>query len=132
MIRLTARLAGGGGDPLRVIVVQQRPAAPGSEGDQSRFASGTLLATTGAAAPEKLSALRAKGVRIAVSSRQGKVDLHALMRKLGEMEIASLLVRAAALSITACCRPAWSTNYTCSWRPLIFGGRNNPTAGGEG
>ncbi|NLY39952.1 MAG: bifunctional diaminohydroxyphosphoribosylaminopyrimidine deaminase/5-amino-6-(5-phosphoribosylamino)uracil reductase RibD [Firmicutes bacterium] len=133
--RLTARLAGGGGkDPLRVIVdssarlpLEARVINPGSR-------ARTLLATTGAAAPEKLSALRAKGVEIAVlPAKGGKVDLHALMRTLGEMEIASLLVEGGGTLNYSLLQAGLVDKLYLFIAPLIFGGRNSPTAfGGEG
>jgi diaminohydroxyphosphoribosylaminopyrimidine deaminase/5-amino-6-(5-phosphoribosylamino)uracil reductase len=133
--RLTTRLEGGGGkDSLRVIVdssarlpLEAKVINPGSR-------ARTLLATTEAAAPEKLVALRAKGVEIAVlPSRGGKVDLRALIRKLGEMEITALLVEGGGTLNYSLLQAGLVDKLYLFIAPLIFGGRNSPTAfGGEG
>ncbi|MEW5785009.1 MAG: bifunctional diaminohydroxyphosphoribosylaminopyrimidine deaminase/5-amino-6-(5-phosphoribosylamino)uracil reductase RibD [Bacillota bacterium] len=132
---LTTRLEGGGGrDPLRVIVdstarlpLDARLINPGSR-------ARTLLAVTGAASPEKCAALREKGVEIAIlPDREGRVDLAALLRKLGEMEITAVLAEGGGTLNYSLLQAGLVDKLFIFIAPLIFGGRQSPTAfGGEG
>jgi diaminohydroxyphosphoribosylaminopyrimidine deaminase / 5-amino-6-(5-phosphoribosylamino)uracil reductase len=90
--RLTTRRRGGR-DALRVIVDSHGRTPPGAHvvGEQSR--AGCLIATTERAAASRLDALRRAGAEVLVLPlREGRVDLHALWRALGERGLLSVLV----------------------------------------
>ena len=133
--RLTTRLEGGGGrDPWRVVVdstarlpLDARVINPGS---RARL----LLAVTEAAPREKCAALRDKGVEvITVPSAEGRVDLAALMRRLAEKEIASLLVEGGGTLNYSLLEAGLVDKLFLFIAPLIFGGSAGATAfGGTG
>lgn len=133
--RLTTRLAEGGGeDALRVVVdstarlpLDARVINPGSR-------SKIVLATTAAAPPEKRRALQEKGVEVILfPAREGRVDLRALMLKLGEKEIASVLVEGGGTLNYSLLEAGVVDKLFVFIAPVIFGGRNSPTSfAGEG
>lgn len=133
--RLTTRLAEGGGkDALKVVVdsnarlpLEARVINPG-------LRNKLYLATTGAASPEKIRALREKGVEVAIlPSAEGRVDLKALLRRLGERKISSVLVEGGGTLNYSLLKAGAVDKLFIFIAPLIFGGRNSPTPfAGEG
>lgn len=88
---LTTRLPGGR-DPFRIILDSELRIPENARVFESN-PERVVLATTQRAPKEKLERLEQKGGRILICpSRKGKVDLKALLSRLGEMEITSLLV----------------------------------------
>ncbi len=93
----------------------------------------TIIATTNRANPSKMDRLVQRGVQVlVVKSSQGKVDLKALMKKLGRMDITSLLIEggssvsAAALS----CNIVDKVMFFIA--PKIIGGTDSyPSVGGK-
>jgi diaminohydroxyphosphoribosylaminopyrimidine deaminase/5-amino-6-(5-phosphoribosylamino)uracil reductase len=89
---LTCRLRGyAGPQPLRVVVdsAARTPAAATVLDD----AAPTLIVTTTKASEEAVEALRARGAEVArIPSADGRVDLAALLRELGDREITDVLV----------------------------------------
>jgi len=127
--RLTTRLAEGGGkDALKVVVdsnarlpLEARVINPG-------LRNKLYLATTGAASPEKIRALREKGVEVAIlPSAEGRVDLKALLRRLGERKISSVLVEGGGTLNYSLLKAGAVDKLFIFIAPLIFGGRNSPT-----
>lgn len=133
--RLTTRVEGGGGkDAVRVIVDSTARLPIDARVIDSGTSAKIILAVTDRAPREKCKALENKGVEIMVlPSLQGFVDLIALMKKLAERELATIL-----------CEGGGTLNYSLLSRdlvdklfifiaPLIIGGRQSPTAfGGSG
>ena len=97
--QLTCRLPEGGGhDPLRVIVDSRLTCSETAAVFGPELASGTLVATTAAADPERVMQLQARGVRVMVcSASEGRVDLADLLGQLGRKEIQSVLVEGGAV-----------------------------------
>lgn len=128
--RLTARLEGGGGrDPLRVIVDSRArlPLDAHVIGPASRAA--VLLATTAAAPPDKLRLLKEKGVEImTLPDREGRVDLAALLHKLGERGICQLLVEGGGNLNYSLLELGLVDKLMLFIAPLIVGGRESPTS----
>jgi diaminohydroxyphosphoribosylaminopyrimidine deaminase / 5-amino-6-(5-phosphoribosylamino)uracil reductase len=93
---LTARIAGGR-DPLRVIVDSALRISLQARVIAQRSAAGTIVATLANAPKHKMKKLQAAGAEIVlVKSDKGRVDLRDLMRKLGRMDIMSVLVEGGA------------------------------------
>lgn len=133
--RLTTRLAEGGGkDALKVVVdtsarlpLEARVINPG-------LRNKLYLATTDTASPEKIRALREKGVEVAIlPSSEGHVDLKVLLRRLGERKISSVLVEGGGTLNYSLLEAGVVDKLFIFIAPLILGGRNSPTPfAGEG
>lgn len=133
--RLTTRLEEGGGrDPLRVVVDSRArlPIDARMIGLPSR--APTVLAATAGAPPEKRRALEEKGVEVwLLPEREGRVDLEALMVKLGERGICQLLVEGGGTLNYALLEAGLVDKLMLFIAPLIVGGRESPTSfGGSG
>lgn len=128
--RLTARLEGGGGrDPLRVIVDSRARLPIDAQVINSSSRAAVLLATTAAAPPDKLRALEEKGVEVLpLPQREGRVDLAALMRKLGERGVCQLLVEGGGNLNYGLLEAGLVDKLMLFIAPLIIGGRESPTS----
>lgn len=128
--RLTARLAGGGGrDPLRVIVDSRARLPLDAHVINSASRAAALLATTAAAPPEKLQALKEKGVEtLQLPEREGRVDPAALMSALGERGICQLLVEGGGNLNYSLLEAGLVDKLMLFIAPLIVGGRDSPTS----
>ncbi len=88
---LTSRIRGGR-DPYRIIL-DSRLRIPEDAKVFGESPSRVIIGTTEAGAGEKMNRLKKKGVQILVlPAKQERVDLKACLKKLGEMEIVTLLV----------------------------------------
>jgi diaminohydroxyphosphoribosylaminopyrimidine deaminase/5-amino-6-(5-phosphoribosylamino)uracil reductase len=88
---LTARMKEGR-EPYR-IVLDSRLKIPEEAKIFEYSPSKVILATTESAPQEKIERLEKRGVRVLIiDSKEGRVDLRSCLRKLGEIEIMSLLV----------------------------------------
>ena len=93
---LTARIAGGR-DPLRVIVDSALRISLKAKVITQTSAARTIVATLASAPKDKIKKLQSAGAEIVlVKSDRGRVDLRDLMRKLGRMDIMSVLVEGGA------------------------------------
>jgi len=93
---LTARIAGGR-DPLRVIVDSALRMSLKAKVIAQSSAARTIVATLANAPKDKIKKLQTAGADIVlVKSDKGRVDLRDLMRKLGWMDIMSVLVEGGA------------------------------------
>ncbi|HOA35367.1 MAG TPA: bifunctional diaminohydroxyphosphoribosylaminopyrimidine deaminase/5-amino-6-(5-phosphoribosylamino)uracil reductase RibD [Bacillota bacterium] len=127
---LTARLEGGGGrDPLRVIVDSRARLPLDARVINSASRAATLLAVTPAAPADKLRALEEKGVEILLlPGREGRVDLDALMRKLGERGVCQLMVEGGGNLNYSLLEAGLVDKLMLFMAPLIIGGRESPTS----
>jgi diaminohydroxyphosphoribosylaminopyrimidine deaminase/5-amino-6-(5-phosphoribosylamino)uracil reductase len=90
--QLTTRLRGGR-DALRVLVDSRGRTPPTAQAVAGKSRAGCLVATTDAAPPESLAALRAAGAEVAIlPAREGRVDLAALWELLGQRGLLSVLI----------------------------------------
>ena len=132
---LTTRLEGGGGKDAARVVVDSRARLPLdariiNPGSRAR----TILAVTDEAPRNKCAALQEKGVEImALPSRAGRVDLQALMRKLGEREMSAVLVEGGGTLNYGLLEAGLVDKLFLFIAPVLFGGQGSPTAfAGEG
>ena len=127
---LTARLEGGGGrDPLRVIVDSRARLPLDARVINSASRAATFLAVTPAAPADKLRALEEKGVEILLlPGREGRVDLDALMRKLGERGVCQLMVEGGGNLNYSLLEAGLVDKLMLFMAPLIIGGRESPTS----
>jgi diaminohydroxyphosphoribosylaminopyrimidine deaminase/5-amino-6-(5-phosphoribosylamino)uracil reductase len=97
--RLTTRLADGGGrDALRVVVDSHLKIPADAALLHLDSPAGTLIATTGQASPDRLTAVTRDNVEVLpVAERAGRVDLAALVGELGRRGIQSLLLEGGAV-----------------------------------
>jgi diaminohydroxyphosphoribosylaminopyrimidine deaminase/5-amino-6-(5-phosphoribosylamino)uracil reductase len=100
--QLTVRLVDGR-DPLRVIVDSRLRAPLTVNILKPKWASGTMIATTTAADPEKVAVLRERGVSVLQLPplASGRVDLLAMMNEFAQTGIASVLVEGGSDLITS-------------------------------
>ncbi len=133
--RLTTRLKERGGRDALRVVVDSRARLP-INARVINFASpaGILLAVTAAAPREKLEALRGRGVEVLVLPEEdGRVDLRALMRTLGEREKTLVLVEGGGTINYSLLEKGLVDKVFTFIAPVLCGGRNAPTPfGGPG
>lgn len=83
--------------PLRIIVDSSLRIPLTSRVLNDSFIEKTIIATTNNAPRQKMQDIESRGVKVLVlKTKKGKVDLHALMRKLYELNIYRLLVEGGA------------------------------------
>jgi diaminohydroxyphosphoribosylaminopyrimidine deaminase/5-amino-6-(5-phosphoribosylamino)uracil reductase len=93
---LTARLPGGR-DPIRVIVDSGLRIPMNAKVLREDSPARTIIATLANAPKKKKSMLEAAGAQVlTVKSDHGRVDLRDLMRKLGKMDVISVLIEGGA------------------------------------
>ncbi len=93
---LTTRIAGGR-DPIRVIVDSKLRIPVKARVLTGKSAASTVIATLAGAPKDKIKRLEAAGAEVLfVKSDKGRVDLRDLMRKLGKMDILSVLIEGGA------------------------------------
>lgn len=92
--RLTTRLENReGSDPLRIVLDSRLSTPPNARLLHLTSDSDTLLVTGRDVPAEKRSRLEKNGVRfLSLDSHQGRIDLPALMKELGKMDVTSLLI----------------------------------------
>lgn len=124
---LTTRLPGGGGrDPVRIILDSRARIPFNARVLTQQSEAPTLIAAASVAPPERVDALRGIGVEVLVVNDGNQVDLHELMRLLGERGITSVLIEGgatlhgSAFSSQIVDKVAWFI------APKIIGGREAP------
>ena len=120
--RLTVRLVAGR-DPLRVVVDSRLRTPPDAAVLRDGAASGTLLAITDLAPPERREVIEALGADMLVmpSSADSRVDLAALLRELGRRGAGSVMVEGGAGLITALLRLRLADQVAITVAPKILG-----------
>ncbi|MFO7951693.1 MAG: bifunctional diaminohydroxyphosphoribosylaminopyrimidine deaminase/5-amino-6-(5-phosphoribosylamino)uracil reductase RibD [Bacillota bacterium] len=129
--RLTTRIEGGGGkDPFKVIVDSTaRLPIDARVIEESGSQSKTILAVTERASREKCRALEKKGVEVLVfPSKEGWVDLKALMQKLAERELTVVLVEGGGNLNYSLLENDLVDKLFVFIAPMIIGGKQSPTA----
>jgi diaminohydroxyphosphoribosylaminopyrimidine deaminase/5-amino-6-(5-phosphoribosylamino)uracil reductase len=132
---LTTRLPGRKSrDPIR-IVADSKLRIPLTSGVlKLQSGAATILATTEKASSKKIRRLEQMGIKVLVTSQyNGRVELPSLMKKLGALNITSLLIEggstinASALSSGIVDKVIWF------YAPKIIGGKRSPgMVGGNG
>lgn len=120
--RLTVRHVAGR-DPLRVIVdsALRTPLTAAAMADGA--AAGTLIAVTGRASAERITAAQRLGATVLVlpADDQHHVDLHALLAALHEHAIATVMVEGGAALLTALLRARLADRLAVCVAPKILG-----------
>ena len=132
---LTTRLKRGRGkDPLRVVVDTHLKVPPSSKILNHNSPAKTLLAVGPDVAPEKIKMYQKDGVSILVCpTKEGRIDLGALMDDLGGMSVSSILVEGGASIVGSMLRERLIDKFFIFKAPKILGGDNGiPLATGPG
>jgi diaminohydroxyphosphoribosylaminopyrimidine deaminase/5-amino-6-(5-phosphoribosylamino)uracil reductase len=124
--QLTVRLPGiAGRQPLRVVVDSGLRTPP----DAQVAAPGTLLVCTGAASPERRVRLQGTGVEIVeVAASPAGVDLHDVLRLLGERGITSILAEGGPALLGSLFDAGLVDEVRAFLAPLVIGGGLAPGA----
>ena len=132
---LTTRLKRGRGkDPLRIIVDTHLSTPLNGKLLTQNAPADTLIVTSEDAELEDQERFHANGVStLLCPARAGKIDLEALMAKLGEMSITSLLVEGGASITGSMLREKLIDKFYIFKAPKILGGDDGiPMASGPG
>lgn len=134
---LTARLKRGRGkDPLRIVLDTHMKTPPNATIVTEASAARTLVVTAGDShepRPPLEAEAYAKATVLYCPLKQGKIDLHALLKKLGEMSVTSLLVEGGAAVMGSLIREKLIDKFYIFKAPKILGGRDGiPMAAGKG
>jgi diaminohydroxyphosphoribosylaminopyrimidine deaminase/5-amino-6-(5-phosphoribosylamino)uracil reductase len=120
--QLTTRLVKGR-NPLRVVLDSNLKIPPGVKIFQDQARARTVVATTAWDAEAKLAALKRMGVEVLITppDADGRVDLGALLKTLGEREITSVLVEGGAETLTSFLRLGLADRVIAIIAPKILG-----------
>jgi diaminohydroxyphosphoribosylaminopyrimidine deaminase/5-amino-6-(5-phosphoribosylamino)uracil reductase len=120
--QLTVRLAKGR-NPVRVVIDASLRIANDAQVLQDQNVAPTIVATTGRADQEKVDTLTRTGVKVITvpEDREGKIDLKHLLKKLGEMNISSVLVEGGAAMITTIFRQQLADKLVVITAPKLMG-----------
>jgi len=121
-------------NPVRILPDSRASLAPDSRIARSARVIRTILAHTGAAAPEKLERLRACGVEtLPCAARDGHIDLDDLLTQLGALGVDSLLLEGGEELNGSFVAQDLVDEYYFFVAPKILGGKDARTAvGGTG
>ncbi|MBU7006630.1 bifunctional diaminohydroxyphosphoribosylaminopyrimidine deaminase/5-amino-6-(5-phosphoribosylamino)uracil reductase RibD [Phosphitispora fastidiosa] len=132
---LTCRLAEGGRDPVR-IVLDSRTRTPAGSRVLTQDSDGpTFVVVTDKASIAGIKSLAAAGAKLVrtAANAQGRVDLHDLVAKLGEMEITGLLVEGGAEVAASFLEAGLVDKMLTFIAPKVIGGKEAPgPVGGAG
>lgn len=131
--RLTVRV-NDAKNPVRIVVDSQLRIPLGMNILQQQKEAPTIILTTKQAEQEKVDLLTEKGITILiVADRKGKVDLREGMRKLGEMNIDSILLEGGSELNYSSLEAGIVDKIQVYIAPKIIGGNTSPTpVGGKG
>lgn len=122
--RLTTRLtAGGGKDPVRIILDTNLNIPESADVIDERHAAGTIVVTGERPAEGKKAALEKKGVRIlAAPLRDGRIEPQGLMKILGKMNVTSVLVEGGSRVAASMLRAGVADRICFFYAPKILAG----------
>ncbi len=124
---LTCRIPGGR-NPLRIVVDSHLRTPPEAHVVASAGEVLTLLATTDAAPPERVEAMRRAGVDVLVLDRgPGGVDLRALMHELALRGVQSVLVEGGGTVNASALAAGIVDRVVALVSPWLIGGERAPT-----
>ncbi|MDA8353799.1 MAG: bifunctional diaminohydroxyphosphoribosylaminopyrimidine deaminase/5-amino-6-(5-phosphoribosylamino)uracil reductase RibD [Firmicutes bacterium] len=125
--RLTVRLAGGGKQPLR-LVVDSRLRMPVDSPLIDVKEGPTWVFTTDAADRKKEELLKERGLRVFRTGKGPRVDLTSMFGILGEEGIVSVLAESGGELNASLLREGWVNKVAFFIAPKILGGKESPTA----
>ncbi len=132
---LTTRLENKQGiDPIRIVVDSKARISPEAKVLNLNSPAATLIATTEKAPPEKIAQLQARDAEVIVTPElDGKVCLKALMKKLGERKITSLLIEGGGEINASALKEGIVDKVMVFIAPKLIGGKTAPgPIGGAG
>jgi len=131
--RLTCRLPGNKGrNPIRIIVDSKLSIDCDTHVFDDAASAQIIIATTNQAPSAKLKRIRKKAEVLVINDGL-QVDLPKFLKKLGEMEITSILVEGGGKINGSFVAANLVDKCYCYIAPIIIGGENAPGAfGGEG
>lgn len=133
--RLTTRLEKGqGADPVRIILDTHLSISPDAQLLHLSSHSGSLIVCDHAVASEKKKAIENLGARIlTMDCREGCIDLKALMRHLGTLEITSVLIEGGSRVNGSALRAGIVDKIYMFYAPKVCGGDDGvPVCEGPG
>lgn len=120
---LNVRLIEGGRDPLRIVVDSTLRIDEQAPLLVQQSSAGTLLATTARADADKIERLKSRGLEVVLlPESSGQVDLFALWRHLGNMEIQSVLLEGGATLAGEAIRKSLIDRVMIFLAPKFLGG----------
>ncbi len=122
---LTTRVPGGR-DPIRVIVDSNLRIPLNAKVLTQKSTAKTVIAALASAPKNKVNSLRKAGVEvITVKSAKGRVDLRDLMRKLGKMDIMSVLIEGGAEINASALKSGIVDKAVLFMAPLLMTGKDS-------
>jgi diaminohydroxyphosphoribosylaminopyrimidine deaminase/5-amino-6-(5-phosphoribosylamino)uracil reductase len=123
---LTTRLEEGGGrDAMRIVVDSQLRIPPGARLLHLSSTASTIIATTEIACSQRRAALAGPNVEVlAVRSRNGRVDLHELLRELGRRGVQSIMLEGGAVLNEAFLQAGLIDRMMVFIAPKVVGGND--------
>jgi diaminohydroxyphosphoribosylaminopyrimidine deaminase / 5-amino-6-(5-phosphoribosylamino)uracil reductase len=121
--RLDVRLSAERRQPLRVVVDTQLRTPPESRLLQT---PGEVLIFTAATNPALRSALEARGARVEVMGGAGRLDLHAVMTRLGTLEMNEVFAECGATLAGELIRASLVDELLVYVAPLLVGPQGRP------
>jgi diaminohydroxyphosphoribosylaminopyrimidine deaminase / 5-amino-6-(5-phosphoribosylamino)uracil reductase len=122
---LTVRLGKTSRDPHRVVVDEALKIPLHAKVLREPSTGHTYVATTSLASPERRAALEALGTTVfLLEARQGKVDLRALMTKLVELGINSIMIEGGGELIGSVLREGLVDRVAIFIAPKLMGGQD--------
>lgn len=129
---LTSRVKDGR-DPIRIVVDERLCIPTGSKVLTLDSPSKTYIATIDRASKAKIRKIEERGgIVLVVKEKDGLVDLSSLMDRLGEMEIASLLIEGGAEINASALAEGIVDKAIFFFAPMIMGGRRSVSSIGGG
>jgi diaminohydroxyphosphoribosylaminopyrimidine deaminase/5-amino-6-(5-phosphoribosylamino)uracil reductase len=133
---LTTRLPGRKGhDPVRIVADSKLRIPLTSRVLTLKSEAITIVATTYRASPGKIRSLEQMGVKVLTidQDNNGRVDLSSLMKKLGALNITSLLIEGGSTINASALSSGIVDKVVCFYAPRIIGGKRSAgIVGGNG
>lgn len=131
---LTTRLPNGEGhDPVRIILDSRARIPLDARVLHLDSSAKTIVVTTSQASQEKMDQLKQYAEILVVPEQDGRIDLQALMLKLGEMEVTSILIEGGAEVNASALKSGIVDKAMVFIAPKFIGGREAPgPIGGSG
>lgn len=131
---LTTRLPDGRGrDPVRIILDSKGRIPLKSKVLHLDSPARTIIAVTPQASQEKIAQLKKHAEVLVITEQDGRVDLQALMRELGRMEIMSVLLEGGAEVNASALKAGIVDKVMVFIAPRLIGGAESPgPVGGPG
>jgi diaminohydroxyphosphoribosylaminopyrimidine deaminase/5-amino-6-(5-phosphoribosylamino)uracil reductase len=132
---LTVRLGHKGGkNPMRIIVDTHLRIRPDARLFREAASAPTLIAVGETVSRERFKPFEENGAALLVCpEKEGRVDLAAMMARLGEMDVTSILLEGGSTLMGAMIRQGLVDKFYIFKAPMILGGGDGiPMASGQG